>query len=163
MEKKQFYADNFYKDENGKVYTEQYIEHNKHIKDYHTLTKVENPYEELQGVTVRCNYSQIFYPESALLLCNEIPNVDELLFDNIENGELTEYFDADGEPCEEEDAEETRENEIYQYYLIDEGTAERLKRSTNEIILYSERLDLYVLGVTHWGTGWGYVGAEFVY
>lgn len=163
MRDKQFYADDFYKDENGKVYTGQYIEHNVHIKNYHTLTKVENPYDELQGVNVRCNYSQIFYPESAMLLCNEITSVDESLYDNIENGELTEYRDADGELCEEEDAVETTENDIFQYYLIDESTADRLKRSTDEIIMYSDKLDLHVLCVTHWGTGWDYVGAEFVY
>lgn len=163
MENKQFYVDNFFKDENGRVYTEQYIEHNEHIRKWHTLIKVENPYEELQGVKVRCNYSQIFFHDSSMLRCNEIPSVDESIWNNIENGELIEYLDADGEPCEEEDAEETREADIFQYYLIDESTANRLKRSTDEIIMYSEKLDLYVLGVTHFGTGWDYVEAEFTY
>ena len=142
---KQFYADEFFKDENGTVYTGEYIEHNKHIKERHTLTKIENPYKELQGQTVRCNYSQIFYPNSGLILCNNIPQVDEYLFDNIENGSFWEYCD------------------IFQWYIIDNSTAERLKRSTKELIFYSEKLDVYVLGVTHYGTSWDYVDAEFTY
>lgn len=142
---KQFYADEFFKDENGTVYTGEYIEHNKHIKERHTLTKIENPHEELQGQTVRCNYSQIFYPNSGLILCNNIPQVDEYLFDNIENGSFWEYSD------------------IFQWYIIDNSTAERLKRSTKELIFYSEKLDVYVLGVTHYGTAWDYVDAEFIF
>ena len=145
---KQFYADDFYKDENGTVYTGEYIEHNKNIKR-HALTKIENPHEELQGQTVRCNYSQIFYPNSSLILCNNIPQVDECLFDNIENGSFITYDES--------------ENEVFQWYIIDEATADRLKRSTNELIFYSEKLDVYILGVTHYGTAWDYVDAEFIF
>lgn len=160
---KQFYADDFYRDEQGTIYTGEYIEHNSHIKEHYTLTKIENPYNEIQGETVRCNYSQIFYPNSSLLLCNNIPQVDEYLFDNIENGDFTTYYDAEGNECDEEDAVEQRDDEIFQWYLIDVSTADRLKRSTNELIFYSDVLDLHVLGVTHFGTSWDYVGADFVY
>ena len=160
---KQFYADEFFKDENGTVYTGEYIEHNSHIKERHTLTKVENPYEELQGQTVRCNYSQIFYQDSSLILCNNILQVDEYLFDNIENGDFITYYDEDGNECDEENAVEQYEKDVYQWYLIDDNTAERLKRSTEELIFYSEKLGVYVLGVTHFGTEWDYVDAEFIY
>ena len=160
---KQFYADEFYKDENGTVYTGKYIEHNNHIKERHTLTKVENPFDELQGQTVRCNYSQIFYPDSNMILCNNIPQVDEYLFDNIENGSFWEYYDENGNECDEENAVEQVAKEVYQWYLIDDSTAARLKRSTKELIFYSEKLDVYVLGVTHYGTAWDYVDAEFIY
>jgi len=160
---KQFYADEFFKDENGTVYTGEYIEHNSHIKERHTLTKVENPYEELQGQTVRCNYSQIFYQDSSLILCNNILQVDEYLFDNIENGDFITYYDEDGNECDEENAVEQYEKDVYQWYLIDDNTAERLKRSTEELIFYSEKLGVYVLGVTHFGTAWDYVDAEFIY
>ena len=159
----QFYADDFYKDERGTIYTGEYIEHNGHIKDYHTLTKIENPYEHIQGEKVSCNFSQIFYPESSLILCNNIPQVDEYLYDYIENGNLIEYYDENGEECDEENARDERDAEIFQWYLIDNSTADRLKRSTSQLIFYSEKLDVYVLGVTHFGTGWDYVGAEFMY
>lgn len=160
---KQFYADDFYKDERGTIYTGEYIEHNGHIKERYELTKIKCPYEEIQGKTVRCNYTQIFYPNSNLILCNNIPEVDEYLFDNIENGDFVTYYDAEGNECDEEDAVEQYDNEIFQYYLIDGSTADRLKRSTNELIFYSDKLDVYVLGVTHFGTSWDYVGTDFVY
>ena len=160
---KQFYADAFYKDERGTIYTGEYIEHNGHIKDCHTLSKIENPYEQIQGEKVNCNFSQIFYPESSLILCNNIPQVDEYLYDYIENGNLIEYYDENGEECDEENARDERDAEIFQWYLIDNSTADRLKRSTSQLIFYSEKLDVYVLGVTHFGTGWDYVGAEFMY
>lgn len=160
---KQFYADEFYKDENGTVYTGEYIERNHHIKERHTLTKVENPYKELQGQTVRCNYSQIFYSNSNIILCNNILSVDEYLLDNIENGSIWKYYDENGDECDEGNAVDQSEKEIFQWYLIDNSTAERLKRSTRELIFYSEKLDVYVLGVTHYGTEWDYVNAEFIY
>ena len=46
---------------------------------------------------------------------------------------------------------------IYQYYIISEYTAEQLQKHTNEIILYNADLDMYLLGVGHFGTSWDYV------
>lgn len=46
---------------------------------------------------------------------------------------------------------------IYQYYIISEYTAEKLQKHTNEIILYNKDLDMYLLGVGHFGTSWNYV------
>ena len=43
---------------------------------------------------------------------------------------------------------------IYQYYIISEYTAEKLQKHTNEIILYNADLDMYLLGVGHFGTSW---------
>ena len=53
--------------------------------------------------------------------------------------------------------EEAHYEEIYQYYIISDNGAEILKDYTNEIIFYNEALDMYVWGVTHWGTSWDYV------
>lgn len=47
--------------------------------------------------------------------------------------------------------------ECYQYYIIGSNGAEILKDYTNEYVWYNEELDLYVWGVTHWGTSWDYV------
>ena len=54
--------------------------------------------------------------------------------------------------------------DVYQYFIIDEQGANNLAKFTDEIIYYSERADLYLLGVTHWGTSWDYVltGYEIV-
>lgn len=47
--------------------------------------------------------------------------------------------------------------EIYQYYIISEPGYRILSELTDEIIFYNETLDIYIWGVTHWGTSWDYV------
>ena len=53
--------------------------------------------------------------------------------------------------------EDAHYDEIFQYYIISDNGAEILKDYTNEIVFYNEALDMYVWGVTHWGTSWDYV------
>lgn len=58
--------------------------------------------------------------------------------------------------------EETDEfAEIYQNYLISERDAERLAELTNEIVFYNEELNIYILAVTHFGTAWQGVEANW--
>lgn len=53
--------------------------------------------------------------------------------------------------------EETEEYaDIYQYFIVDGNGAEILQEA-GEIVFYNEALDMYVWGVTHWGTSWDYV------
>ena len=47
--------------------------------------------------------------------------------------------------------------DIFQYYIISAQGAEILQRETEEIVFYNEELDMYVWGVTHFGTAWDYV------
>lgn len=49
------------------------------------------------------------------------------------------------------------EPEIFQYFIISEQGANILKEWTDEIVYYNETLDMYVWGVTHWGTAWNMV------
>lgn len=54
--------------------------------------------------------------------------------------------------------EETEDyEEIFQYYIISDNGAGILKEYTNEIVYYNNDLDMYVWGVTHYGTSWDYV------
>lgn len=53
--------------------------------------------------------------------------------------------------------EDIRYNEIFQYFIISDNGAEILKEYTDEIVLYNSELDMYVWGVTHYGTSWDYV------
>lgn len=46
---------------------------------------------------------------------------------------------------------------IYQDYIISESGYEFLKEYTDEIVFYNEELDVYVWGITHYGTSWDYV------
>ena len=73
-----------------------------------------------------------------LVLCNNIIEVDSDLYCNIENGEV-------------------EDDEIFQWYIINGEDAETLKHFTSELVFYSEKLDVYVWGITHFGTAWDYV------
>lgn len=178
METKFVYWDDIYTNGKGKYCTEQYLINNFYekkddiyVSSYDTYTKVEDTYNELKGKTVRCNYSQIFHDNDSLLLCNNIVEVDECLYENVEGGELYDYYDEDGNEITYDEYEEIGwENgaseccrDIYQYYLINDSLARMLIEHTDNIIFYSDKLDLYVLGVTHFGTGWSCVAEDFIW
>ena len=47
--------------------------------------------------------------------------------------------------------------EVFQWFIIDRNGVDILSYWTDEIIYYCEELDLYLWGVTHFGTAWSYV------
>ena len=47
--------------------------------------------------------------------------------------------------------------EVYQYYIITSSGYSILKEYTDEIVYYHDELDMYVWGITHFGTDWDYV------
>ena len=51
--------------------------------------------------------------------------------------------------------------DVYQNFIISSGDAERLSEYTNELVYYCEDLDLYILGVCHFGTPWNGVPANW--
>ena len=51
--------------------------------------------------------------------------------------------------------------DVYQCFIIGSGDAERLSEYTNELVYYCEDLDLYILGVCHFGTPWDGVHANW--
>lgn len=69
---------------------------------------------------------------------------------NIGNGwELINGFDYD---------EETEEaQEVFQWFIVSDNGAQMIQDYTDEILYYHEELDIYLWGVTHWGTSWDYV------
>lgn len=56
-----------------------------------------------------------------------------------------------------EELENEEPGEIFQYYIISDSGKDILKYHTNEIVYYIPVLDIYVWGVTHYGTSWDYV------
>ena len=46
--------------------------------------------------------------------------------------------------------------EVFQWYIVSDNGA-RILKEVNEIVYYNEELDMYLWGVTHWGTSWDYV------
>lgn len=47
--------------------------------------------------------------------------------------------------------------EVYQYYIITEYGSRFLEDRTDEIVYYHPELDMYLWGITHFGTSWDYV------
>lgn len=86
-------------------------------------------------------------------LFNKAPELDtEFIYEGLENGSLW---------VNEDDTEDQETKEIFQYYLISPNDADYMKRNTDELIFYSEVLDEYIWGVTHFGTSWDGVTLEF--
>ena len=56
----------------------------------------------------------------------------------------------------EELEREQYDQEVFQWYIVDEGGA-RLLQDINQIVYYNEKLNVYLWGVTHCGTSWDYV------
>lgn len=54
------------------------------------------------------------------------------------------------------DEENDTFEDVFQYYIVSSNGAEILEEC-DEIVYYNEELDMYVWGVTHWGTSWDYV------
>jgi hypothetical protein len=102
-------------------------------------------------ITKTITYGELAKRLDALKLFNKAPELDENIYDGLENGSLT--LDEEGYEDEYKD--------IFQWYLISPSDAEYIKRNTDELIFYSDVLDEYVWGITHFGTSWDYVELEF--
>ena len=98
-----------------------------------------------------------------IVLCNNIADIDQSIFDNMEND--IEYIDEEGNYRTHEEYINDNEGkieaehvEIYQYFLCNLSTYEKeLCLSAGLIISYSDMLECDVLCVNHFGTSWDYV------
>lgn len=101
-----------------------------------------NPISEYGQQNRHVDYATLAKAFDAVL-CNEIMNV------------YSDHWEiVNGSDYDEENDEYT---EIYQYYIISGSGAKVLEHWTDEIVYYNGRLDMYVWGVTHFGTSWDYV------
>ncbi len=100
-----------------------------------------------------------------MILCN---NMQDRLYETmeLESGDDIEYFDENWNEISREEYEELENNgkivneqpiDIYQYYIISGSGADFLQNFSNEIVYYDSELDIYVWGITHFGTSWDYV------
>lgn len=83
---------------------------------------------------------------------------DELEDENDESPSqiLENEIDLLNEKIEELENEQDEQPEIFQYFIVDDWGG-RLLQEINEIVFYNEKLDMYLWGVTHYGTSWDYV------
>ena len=78
------------------------------------------------------------------VLCNNITEIDPDIIFNIKSG------------FEENEDAESEIPEIYQWFLVDDSATWILEKA-NEPLFYSDKLECYVWGVTHYGTAWSHV------
>ena len=93
--------------------------------------------------TTTISYAELAKRLDAIKLFNKAPELDQNIYEGLENGNL--YWDTDDDDLQVE---------VFQWYLITPSDAEYLKSVTNELIFYSDVLDEYVWGITHFGTPW---------
>lgn len=95
------------------------------------------------------NYSvAVHWLDNSLIMCNEIPEIDPSVWDNMRFS----LYEEDEDGYEES-------LEIYQWYLTDcsDFDVKFLEEHFGLKFTYSDLLGLYVLCVTHYGTSWDYV------
>lgn len=100
------------------------------------------------------NYYTLFhFLFTDAILCNNIMDIDYELLYNEELGSGTRE-DEDGE---------LEYVEFYQYFIVDidawrfdkyKEYLEQTKAESDFIVFYSEKLENYVVGITHFGTSW---------
>ena len=77
----------------------------------------------------------------------------------LENGVDQYAYDIDGNAVDlyDDAAYDYEPIEVYQTYIVSDRGAEVLKEYTDEIVYYNADLDMYLWGITHFGTSWDYV------
>lgn len=85
--------------------------------------------------------------------------LSKIVGDSVLNNYIFEYAGYGNWSLENglEEDEDGYFNEVYQYYIVSYGGARTLMDLTDEIVYYNEELDMYLWGVTHFGTAWDYV------
>ena len=76
--------------------------------------------------------------------------------ENIPSQILENEINEINEQIEELENEQDEDQEVFQWFIVDDWGA-RLLKEINEIVYYNETLDMYLWGVTHYGTSWSYV------
>lgn len=96
----------------------------------------------------------------------QIEKVSDFLFNLDDESNTAEYEDKIEEleakkrileeKKEELESEQDEQPEVYQWFIVSDNGA-RICEEFNEIVFYNSELDIYLWGVTHWGTSWDYV------
>lgn len=94
--------------------------------------------------------------DSIMYDISEMIDTDESFEDSEKHLAMVNQMEELQSEIEELKEEQDSMDEIFQYYIVSDNGAEILKE-INEIVFYNEELDMYVWGVTHYGTSWDYV------
>lgn len=86
--------------------------------------------------------------------------VGNMVLNNTVHNAVDDFELYCGNEFYEEEGYEDEYKDIYQEYIINRSGAEFLEKYTSEIVYYSEKLDMYIWAITHFGTSWDYVTTE---
>lgn len=101
------------------------------------------------------SYSELARRVGDCILNNEIMNTEEGFWELVNGDDTYCYAHETKKECEEREEDCRHESyDIYQNYIITESGADYLKRNTNEVVYYNEKLNMYLWGITHFGTSW---------
>ncbi len=87
-------------------------------------------------------------------LQDELDGIDE--FDENMDAATEKHIDELHEHIDELQNEMDEPAEVFQWFIVDDQGA-KILQECNEIVYYNETLDMYLWGVTHYGTRWDYV------
>lgn len=132
--------------------------------DYRTLAQAFDCVLNNTIISCDCGY---FEQESGFIdnsdeieeLEEKIEELEELITEESteeQDEETQRKIDEIRNEIEELEQEQDYQPEIFQYYVVSDNGAEILKEC-NEIVFYNDTLDMYLWGVTHYGTSWDYV------
>ena len=123
--------------------------------DYATLSKA---FDAVLNNDIMSKTFDIGYWEQESGFVDKSAKIEELRekieeLDEEESAEEIEELESEIEELEEE---QEYQPDIYQYYIVSDNGA-RILEEFEEIVFYNEELDMYLWGVTHYGTSWDYV------
>ena len=116
---------------------------------------VNGEYSEMEQENGWIDNSEIIEAKQEQL--EALENTLENAFDEEHENYINNQIEIIQEQIEELKREQDEWPEIYQYYIISDNGADFLERFTDEIVYYIPLLDIYVWGITHFGTAWDYV------
>ena len=90
------------------------------------------------------------------MLNDEIEHLTDVLNDMDEDTEGYKALDNKIDGLMDRVAELEEFPEIYQYYIVSDNAVDILEEA-HQIVFYNDDLNMYVWGVTHYGTSWDYV------
>lgn len=81
---------------------------------------------------------------------------DRITADSTEEEDAATRAEIDERRADIEALEDAKYNDVFQWFIVDGNGADILQEA-GEIVYYNSALDLYLWGVTHYGTSWDYV------
>lgn len=125
--------------------------------DYETLSKCFNAVLNNDIMSLTYDIGSWEQVSGTIDNTDEIEELEEKRDELEEKKEIIENeINEINEQIEELESEQDDEPEVYQRFIVDDGGA-RLLQDINENVYYNETLDVYVWGVTHYGTSWSHV------